>query len=114
MGILSTTPTTMDQCIEECLRCARACEECNTACLQEPDVQARIACLQHLHDCADICFEAAGYMARNSANSKALCALCASICEACAVECEKFKDDHCQECAKICRSCAEICRKMAS
>ncbi|MFC7064143.1 four-helix bundle copper-binding protein [Halobacillus seohaensis] len=114
MGILSMSPTNMDRCIEECLKCARACEECHTACLQEPDVQARIACIQHLNDCAEICFQAAAFMSRNSQNSQAFCALCAASCEACATECEKFKDEHCQECAKICRQCAEECRKMAS
>ena len=114
MGVLSASPSNMDHCIEECLKCARACEECVTACLQEPDVQSRIRCIQHLNDCAEICFLSASYMARNSANVQALCALCASICEACATECEQFKDDHCQECARICRSCAEACRQMAS
>ncbi|MFG6116912.1 four-helix bundle copper-binding protein [Halobacillus sp. MO56] len=29
------------------------------------------------------------------------------------MECEKFQDNHCQECAKICRQCADECRKMA-
>src|SRR5690625_3520904 len=66
MGVLSSSPSDMDQCIEECLRCARACEECHTACLQEPDVEARVTCMQHLNDCAEICFQAVALMARDS------------------------------------------------
>ncbi|WP_407944238.1 four-helix bundle copper-binding protein [Paenibacillus durus] len=42
-------------CIDACNRCMQACEECLTACLKEPDVQARVHCMQLLHDCADIC-----------------------------------------------------------
>src|SRR5690625_2702527 len=114
MGVLSSSPSDMDQCIEECLRCARACEECHTACLQEPDVQARITCMQHLNDCAEICFQAVALMARNSQSAKNFCNLCAAMCEACATECDKFQDTHCKECANICRSCAEVCRQMAS
>ena len=112
MGVLSSSPSHMDQCIDECLKCARACEECITACLQEPDVQARIMCIQHLNDCSDMCFQAAAYMARNSLSAEEFCKLCATHCEACATECEKFKDPHCQECAAICRACANACRQI--
>ncbi|SDQ95005.1 protein of unknown function [Virgibacillus subterraneus] len=114
MGVLSASPTNMDYCIEACLKCARACEECTTACLLEPDVQARIRCIQTLNDCAEICFQSAAYMSRNSTFANQHCQICATICDACAVECEKFKDNHCQECAKICRECAEACRNMVS
>ncbi|WP_255349952.1 MULTISPECIES: four-helix bundle copper-binding protein [Halolactibacillus] len=53
-------------------------------------------------------------MSRQSKFYKQHCQLCADMCEACAVECEKFKDSHCQECAQICRECAEACKNMAS
>lgn len=86
-------------------------EECFTACLQEPDVQARVNCIKVLNDCAGICLEAVQYMARNSQFAKALCQVCATICDACAKECEMFKDTHCQECARIYRECAEECVK---
>ncbi|MEN0081186.1 MAG: four-helix bundle copper-binding protein [Flavobacterium lindanitolerans] len=36
--------------------------------------------------------------------------LCAKICTACAVECEKFAHHaHCRECAEACRKCAAAC-----
>ncbi|TRM11502.1 four-helix bundle copper-binding protein [Lentibacillus cibarius] len=114
MGVLSTSPTAMDNCIEACLKCMRACEECTMACLfQEPDVQARATCIQTLNDCAEICALAGQYMSRSSTFSAQFCGVCANVCEQCATECEKFKDTHCQECAAICRQCAEACRKMA-
>lgn len=114
MGVLSSSPSNMDACIEECLRCMRACEECLAACLQEPDVQARVKCIQTLHDCVEICLTAAHFMAGNSPHSSAICNVCATICEECATHCEMFKDPHCQECANICHSCAEMCRKMSA
>jgi hypothetical protein len=100
-------------CIDACNKCMQACEECLTSCLKEADVQARIHCINMLHDCADICAMAAQWMSRGSMYAKQLCQLCATICDACAVECAKFQDAHCQECANYCRQCAEECRKMS-
>ncbi|MCU6713040.1 hypothetical protein M6D81_30500 [Paenibacillus sp. J5C_2022] len=51
-------------CIDACNRYMQAFEECLTACLKESDVQARVHCIQLLHDCADICAFASQYMAR--------------------------------------------------
>lgn len=113
MGVLSASPKTMDHCIEMCAKCARACHECFSLCLGEADVQARTQCIKTLVDCACICMTAVGYMSANSPHAKALCTLCAAICDACARECGMFKDAHCQECAKICQECAQACRDMA-
>jgi hypothetical protein len=43
------------------------------------------------------------------------CAVCAGICERCAVECERFPDDiQMAACARMCRTCAESCKEMAA
>jgi len=65
LGIL-LSPTHMDNCIKLCIRSARACEECSTACLQEPEVQARIHSLQILKDCAEICLQVVSLLSSNS------------------------------------------------
>ena len=52
-------------------------------------------------------------MSRNSEFSNKICGQCADICEACAVECDKFDMDMCKQCAQVCRACASECRKMA-
>lgn len=101
------------ECMDACQTCAVECEHCATACLQEPDAQARTRCIQLLRDCADICFMSAAYMGRGSQYARDLCRLCAEICEACGTECARFKDEHCQRCAAECRRCADECRKMA-
>lgn len=101
-------------CIEACFRCAEACEHCATACLGEADVAKMAECIRLDRDCADICLLAAAYMARDSRHAKALCELCADVCETCGAECAKHSHSHCQECAEACRRCAEECRRMAA
>ncbi len=63
-------------------------------------------------DCSAACQFAAAAMARNSPHAKAICALCASICQACADECAKHDAEHCKACAAACERCAEECRQM--
>lgn len=92
----------------------QVCEECLTSCLKEADVQARIHCINILRDCADICSMASQWMSRGSMYANQFCQLCATICDACAVECAKFQDAHCQSCANFCRQCADECRKMTT
>ena len=40
--------------------------------------------------------------------------MCADMCEACAMECEKMggKMEICKQCAEMCRMCAQECRNM--
>lgn len=101
-------------CIKACDECAAACDHCATACLHEPDPKPMARCIALDMDCAGICRLASGYMARGSEFAKAMCALCAEVCEACGAECAKHQHAHCQECAAACRRCAEECRRMAA
>ncbi|SDJ14418.1 four-helix bundle copper-binding protein [Alteribacillus bidgolensis] len=113
-SVVDSSVQQFQTCINACNQCMQACEECLTSCFKEPDVQARAHCINMLRDCADICAMASQWMSRGSMYGKQFCQLCATICDDCATECEKFQDAHCQECAKFCRQCAEECRKMAS
>jgi hypothetical protein len=66
-------------------------------------------------DCIDFCATCASFMLRDSPAHHRVCEICAEVCDACAVSCERFPDDKVvNECAKECRGCAESCRKMAS
>jgi len=105
---------THQACVQACNACADACDHCASACLQEPDVKMMARCIALDMDCAAICRLAAGFMARGSDSAKALCAICADICDRCGEECGKHQHDHCQQCAEACRRCAEECRRMAS
>lgn len=102
-----------ETCIAACQECAVACSHCEGACLDETDVKMCVSCIKLDHDCAAICFLAISAMARGSQFAKKICELCAEICTACAVECEKHPHfDHCKKCAEACRKCAEECSKM--
>ena len=100
-------------CIQACNACAAACDHCSTACLSESDVAKMAECIRLDIDCADILRLASALMARGSRHAKDICPLCASICAACAAECEKHRHDHCKQCAQNCRECAKECQAMA-
>jgi hypothetical protein len=100
-------------CIDACNDCAGACDRCAAACLQEPDPKTMARCIALDIDCAQLCRVAAGFMARGSEASDALCQACADLCDICAGECGKHPMQHCQECAAACSRCAAECRKMS-
>lgn len=72
-----------------------------------------VHCIAQDMDCAALCQLAAAAMARNSEHAKAICALCAEVCQSCGDECAKHPHDHCQACARDCHACAKACRAMA-
>jgi hypothetical protein len=94
--------------------CEATCEHMTTFLLSRPDVHARVRQLQLLRDCADICSLTAKYIARHSAFSKTIAALCASICEVCGNECLRFPDPESQKCGQICINCARECQAFAA
>jgi hypothetical protein len=97
-------------CIEACIKCAIECENCSDTSIDDnAKVSARIA-----RDCADVCWQAAAMMSRNSSLAMFFCSTCESICTFCAEECEKNSHlVHCKSCAEACRICAEECSKIA-
>ena len=101
-------------CIEACLKCAATCDHCASSCLKEEDVKMMARCIQMDLECATVCNAAARLMSLGSKMAPEICALCATMCEACGAECAKHDNDHCRECAAACYACAEECRKMAA
>lgn len=95
------------------MRCAESCELCATSCLREPNVQAMANCAQLNRECAEVCWASASLMSMDSQFAKQFCGLCATVCDACAKECERHNMDHCKRCAQACRTCADECRKMS-
>ena len=90
------------------------CNQCAAACLQEQDVKMMAHCIALDMDCAQLCATAAAMMARGSEHARAVCAVCADICQACGDECAKHDMEHCRQCAKACYHCAEECRRMSA
>jgi len=55
MGVVGNVGNeNMQSCIDVCVKCTQACEECLTLCLEEEDA-ARVKCIKTLQDCIDIC-----------------------------------------------------------
>lgn len=93
--------------------CEATCEHMISHLMTTSDIQSRRTQIQLLHDCADICTLTAKYISRNSPFAKSIANLCASICEACGVECGKFSDPESQNCSQICLHCARECKTFA-
>ena len=65
-------------------------------------------------DLNQICQAAANFMLRESPLHGAVCAVCAEVCDQCAVECDTFADEgRLAHCAEFCRQCAASCEAMA-
>jgi Domain of Unknown Function (DUF326) len=101
-----------EACMEACLECSTACDDCATANLREPDLNALGVSMILCRECIEVCYATVRLMRIGGDHASALCNVCAEICEACATECEKHSMDHSQECAAACRRCAEECRAM--
>lgn len=101
-------------CVAALNDCSTACLYCAAACVNSEDVKMMASCIAHDLECADLCRTAAASIARGGTHSKAITALCATACEACAAECGKHKHDHCIACAEACGRCAAACHAMIS
>lgn len=104
----------LEQCIQNCLDCARICMETLTYCHEQGGKHAEPAHLKLLMDCSEICQTCAHFMLRGSQFHPQLCAVCAQVCTQCAESCGQFGGDaKMQACAEVCRRCAESCRQMS-
>ncbi len=94
--------------IEACGRCAQECEH------YASEFAGSIGnCVRLCVDTAQLCRTTASFLSRGSQFTPAITKLCAEVCQACAMECEKAPDALLGECAAICRNCAEECLKIA-
>jgi len=95
--------------IQELVKCALSCEYCMSICLDEKDVTMMAHCIELQRDCADICFQAAKLLQRDSEVGHKYLLICEEICRLCAEECLKSDHEHCKVCSEACRQCAEAC-----
>ena len=107
-------PKKYSACMDACNACVVACNYCAASCLREQDVKMMAKCIALDMECSQICALAVASMARGSEHARAVCALCADICQSCGDECAKHDMAHCRECAKACLACAKACRDMAA
>jgi hypothetical protein len=98
--------------IDACLASAALCHHCAASCLQETDVKMMANCIQLDMECAALCTATAQLLSLGSPHASALAKICAAACEACAAECSKHTNVHCQECATACKICADYCKNV--
>lgn len=111
----------LQECIQNCLDCAQACETCFAECVRM-EMPGMAECIAACRDCADICLLDAQLMSRESPIHFDTCELCAKICDQCAEACRKASSQHnqgqqsstLQQCADACERCAQTCRAMAA
>ena len=101
------------QLIQTLHECMEACNHCYDACLKEEDVNMMAKCIRLDRECADICAFLEQALMRGTPFSSDLATVCAKICEACGIECQKHDHKHCQRCAEACFKCAEVCKEIA-
>ena len=92
--------------------CSLICTSCADACAAEAMDMSQ--CIRTCLDCADVCEATAKLAVRRTGQNIEVLRLmlesCASVCDACAEECERHDHEHCASCAEMCRECARDCR----
>ena len=110
-------PQAMQECIERCLDCHKACLETVMYCLQQGGPHAEANHVRLMLDCAEICQTSANFMQRGSDLHHLTCSACAEVCQRCADDCARLADgdddNRMAACATMCRRCAESCRHMS-
>ena len=99
------------ECIEICGECRDECHDILfNHCLEKGGKFAEKEHIKLLVDCIQACQTAEGFMKRDSTLYAAECAVCAEVCDACAVSCERIGGEELKRCAEACRRCAQSCR----
>jgi hypothetical protein len=109
-------PKHLQECIQLCWECRNDCQKVLfNHCLDMGEDHTDPLHVSLMMDCIQMCQVAADAMVRQSIMHKAICAVTAAICDACAQSCEELSDDpEMEQCADICRECADSCRQMSS
>lgn len=89
-------------------RCAASCHDFVNNSLEKGAPDQQSVCLRLALDCAGVCEQTAAFLARGSAYSGQLSALCLEICSAAALEMSQhLSQENCRPCAEACRDCAD-------
>jgi hypothetical protein len=100
-------------CIDACLKCASICSYCASVCAGSEEQSGKNECVQLCLECSSLCIAAAQLMSLGSSHIRDFARNCALICDACAEECGRYKEDHCRQAAEICTNCADECELVA-
>lgn len=114
MPIKPIQDSDVSRCINNCIACARTCLETFQYCVDQKGTAfsgKHLSLLQHCVDASQLSVE---LLIGESQFAQQSCELTLELCQACAIECERYQDDkHFSHCAEICRDCAVSCRAIA-
>ncbi|UZG42657.1 four-helix bundle copper-binding protein [Caldimonas thermodepolymerans] len=100
------------QCIDDCLQCRTTCLGMAMGhCLERQGAHSERGHLTLMLNCAELCGTAAHFMLAGSTLHTEVCALCATVCGACAQSCRQL--DGMEHCVAACERCAASCRTVS-
>ena len=106
----------IDPNVQVMTECHDICLQTVPHCLEKGRDHAGAEHIILLLDCAEICQPAANFALRKTDRYVKTCgvyAVCAEVCERCALECQRFGgEETVQNCADVCRRCAKACREL--
>lgn len=113
METVTELPPVIPTCVDFCFRCHQCClQTAMNHCLVMGGEHIEPEHFRLMMNCAEICQACANLQLSGSAFSDQQCAVCAAICEECAVSCERI--GRMDVCVQACLDCAKSCRSMAS
>ncbi|MCE7914192.1 MAG: four-helix bundle copper-binding protein [Nitrosomonas sp. PRO4] len=103
---------TMQACIAACSNCHQVClQMAMNHCLETGGKHVEPSHFRLMMSCAELCQTSANFLL-SGFHQNTLCGICADICEACAMDCERIGGM--EECVQACKKCAETCRQMTN
>lgn len=96
--------------IAACNACIKSCNDCVSMCSKDKGAEMT-TCIKLCKETIAACKAANKAMNANSKDVVSMRANCVTACEKCAIECEKFTNEHCKKCATDCLNAAKYCNK---
>lgn len=103
----------MQTCLEACTNTQKMCLDMISYCMKQDEKHRDMHLICMMRDCAEMCLLCINMIMDGSEFMGRTSALCAEMCERCAIACEHFSGDaKMMECATMFHTCATSCKTM--
>ncbi|MFB2644718.1 four-helix bundle copper-binding protein [Raphidiopsis sp. BLCC-F218] len=111
MMMTESLTTEMQNCINATTECHKICLETMTYCMSQGGKYMSANLISAMRDCSEFCMICTNMLISGSLFAGKTCALCAEICDRCALACDNISTDKKMTvCASACRKCTEACQ----
>src|SRR5262249_21643854 len=100
---------TFQACLEACATCARECERCLNAWIDQADLAD---CRRTCRECFSSCVLCLAALRDHSPDLDSTCLACAAACRLFAKECDEHDCEDCKRCAEASRRCLDECHNV--